>query len=140
MLQSDRVMRLPRKGILIRIVVYGGLLGFFGWRAFKPHVTDPANSPSDARRLEELRQHSRTVTLPDGETQVIYEITPEQAERLFGIRPDVRAEAEQAGSVEAGAEAKNTGGEPPAAAGSTGPGDTGATSSDSGDDASTASH
>jgi hypothetical protein len=111
-------MRLPRKGILIRVVVYGGLLGFFGWRALKPHVTDPAEDPKDAKRLQELKQHSRTVTLPNGETQVIYEITPEQAERLFGIRPEPASHA-----------TKNEG-----------TGETDAVSSESGDDTSSASH
>ena len=110
-------MRLPRKGILIRIVVYGGLLGFFGWRALKPHVTDPADDPNEAKRLQELKQHSRTVTLPNGETQVIYEITPEQAERLFGIRPEI-----------------------PEAPKAEGTGETDAASSESGDDAPSASH
>lgn len=133
-------MRLPRKGILIRIVVYGGLLGFLGWRALQPHVVEPAKDPNEAKRLQELRQHSRTVTLPDGETQVIYEITPEQAERLFGIRPEAPAATKQAGSPEAGAEVQNTAGEPPDAARKIDPGETDATSSESGDDASTASH
>ena len=116
LLQSERAMRLPRKGILIRIVVYGGLLGFFGWRALGHHVTGPAEDPAETKRLEELKQHSRTVTLPNGETQVIYEITPEQAERLFGIRPEA-----------------------PGAAENTGSGETDAASSESGDDASSAS-
>lgn len=89
-------MRLPRKGILIRIVVYGGLLGFFGWRALMPHLVEPAANDDD-ERLEELKQQRRTITLPNGQTQVIYEITPEQAERLFGISPETpRAAANDA--------------------------------------------
>jgi hypothetical protein len=133
-------MRLPRRGILIRIIVYGGLLGFFGWRALAPRVVDPARHEDEAKRLQELRQHSKTVTLPNGETQVIYEITPEQAERLFGVRPDPPAETKNTDSPEAPAETGSTGPEPLPAEESSDPAETDATSVDSGDDVPTASH
>lgn len=79
-------MRLPRKGILIRIVIYGSLIGYFGWGAVKRYTAKRGADRAQTELREELEQHKSTVTLPDGSQQEIYEITPEQAERLFGVK------------------------------------------------------
>ncbi len=79
-------MRLPRKGILIRIAVYGTLIGYFGWQAYekreadqaaKKVVDDPSVTPGS----------TRSFTMPDGRTIEVLEVTPEQAKTMFGNHP-----------------------------------------------------
>jgi hypothetical protein len=84
-------MRWPRKGILIRLAIYGPLVAFLSynacanWRA-RQDANELAEPPGlTTQSLEEkLAPHKRTVTLPDGTKQDVYELTPEEAERLLG--------------------------------------------------------
>ena len=82
-------MRLPRKGILIRIAVYGTLLAFFGWQAWTKHRAEKELAAEQAA-------HTRSATLPDGRTIEYMELTPEQAERMFGVPPAVERGAPDA--------------------------------------------
>jgi hypothetical protein len=78
-------MRLPRRGILIRIVIYGALISFFGWQAWKKSQEDAelsggADDPADGPR-------TREATLPDGRRIEYIELTPEEAQKRFGASP-----------------------------------------------------
>lgn len=72
-------MPLPRRGILIRIVVYGALISFFGWRACAKYQEEKATEA-------EIESVSREAKLPDGRTIEYLELTPEQAEKMFGAK------------------------------------------------------
>lgn len=82
-------MRLPRKGILIRLCIYVPVLGYLSYRAFDRWWVE--RHPQAATAPDELEQklapHRRTITLPDGTQQSIVELTPEQAEELLGPLP-----------------------------------------------------
>lgn len=77
-------MRLPRKGVLIRLCIYLPLLGYFGWRAFDRWWTE-THPPADA--TEGLEPYKRTISLPDGTQHEVIEMTREQAEEKFGPLP-----------------------------------------------------
>ena len=82
-------MRLPRKGILIRLLIYVPLIGFFGWRAYERYAEQRKADSEAAAADQELDHKRRTVTLPDGRTQEILVVTPEEAERLMNLKvPD----------------------------------------------------
>ncbi|MEE9386839.1 MAG: hypothetical protein V3V08_25765 [Nannocystaceae bacterium] len=57
-------MKLPRKGVLLRVVIYGGLIGYLGWQAIEHYL------------LQEVAK------IPT------FEITPEEAKALYGIEFD----------------------------------------------------
>lgn len=83
-------MRLPRKGILIRLCIYVPLLTYLSWRAFdhwrsKGEATADAASELDRK----LAPHKRVITLPDGTQQEVVELTPEQAEAILGPMPNL---------------------------------------------------
>ena len=82
-------MRLPRKGILIRLVIYGGLLSYFGWQALEHYFAEKEAEAGVAAGSEERGLPSRKVNLPDGRSVEVLEITPEQAEQMYGVPPSV---------------------------------------------------
>jgi hypothetical protein len=81
-------VRLPRKGILIRLAIYLPILAFLSWRAGQKWWAErqPAPPTQDDVQLQ-LEPHKRTITLPDGSQQVVYEMTEEEAERILGPLP-----------------------------------------------------
>ncbi|MEZ4379955.1 MAG: hypothetical protein R3A79_01315 [Nannocystaceae bacterium] len=79
-------MPLPRKGILIRLVIYGSLLGYFGWQALSHFLAERAAEESAASADEVTK---REYKLPDGRSVEVLELTPEQAERMYGVPPSV---------------------------------------------------
>lgn len=76
------------KGVVIRIVIYGTLIAYFGWRQIERIRAERAAEERAEQKAGELEGAKRSVTLPDGSTQDVYYINPEQAKRLFGIDPD----------------------------------------------------
>ncbi|MCB9566717.1 MAG: hypothetical protein H6710_05810 [Myxococcales bacterium] len=94
-------MPLPRKGILIRFVVYGTLIAFFGWRAWDRHQEEKAAEAAATSPSGETGLPSREYRLPDGRSVEVLEVTPEQAQEMFGVPPRVEA-GEAAPPAEAG--------------------------------------
>ncbi len=93
-----KAMRLPRKGILIRFAIYGLLLGYFGWQAINHYLAEREAEASAAGSLTEDELPRRAYTLPDGRSIEVLEITPEQAERMYGVPPSAGpAEPPEAG-------------------------------------------
>ncbi len=85
-------MRWPRKAILIRLAIYGPLILFFGGRAIYTRCIAERDTPQTADRVE---GKARTITLPDGSSHEVIELSPEQAEKLLGRPlPDPSAEPE----------------------------------------------
>jgi hypothetical protein len=89
-------MRLPRKRVLIRVLIYVPLLGYFGWQALdRWRAEQVAHSPEPSVE-EKLAPHKKWMTFPDGTKQEIYELTPEEAADILGHEPPERPGADQA--------------------------------------------
>ena len=77
-------MKLPRKGILIRLAIYLPIIGFLSWKAFF--------SGGDEQPAPEPEQTSpgrvRTIAGPDGKEMKIIEITQEEAKAMGVEIPD----------------------------------------------------
>ena len=91
-------MRLPRKGVLIRLAIYVPLIGFLSWNAFtscraRRDAEEAANTPVEPSVEDRLEPHKRIITLPDGSQQAIYELTPEEAQDILGAPVDVPDDA-----------------------------------------------
>jgi hypothetical protein len=92
-------MRLPRKGVLIRLAIYVPLIAFLSWNAIETcqvrrQAADEAAATPRAPSVDErLEQHKRIITLPDGTQQPIYELTPEEAQELLGAPVEVPDDA-----------------------------------------------
>lgn len=100
-------MRWPRRGILVRLVIYVPVIAFLAWRA--QGGCEARQSPPEPDSLEQrLAPHRKVITLPDGTQQEIVELTREEAEALLGhpIPDDLHDEAKadaKAGEVKADA-------------------------------------
>ena len=75
-------MRLPRRGILIRLCIYIPLLAYFGWAAWQKHKSERA-ADEVAPAFEGKRQ---VMPLGDGRSIEVIEISEDQA-RQMGIEP-----------------------------------------------------
>lgn len=75
-------MQVPRKAVLIRIFIYGPILAYFGYLAWQKYRAEQAVTDVPA-----IEGSGRTVTLPDGKTVEIVEISEDQA-RQMGLDPD----------------------------------------------------
>jgi hypothetical protein len=85
------IVRLPRRGILIRLCIYLPLVGYFGWRAFDRWWLERHPPAAEQDPLDPYR---RKIVLPDGSEQEVIELTREQAEQLIGPLPaDLDAKA-----------------------------------------------
>lgn len=99
-------MRLPRKGILIRLCIYVPLLAYFGWAAYQRYRTEQAEQSAPVQ----FEGDKKVVPLGDGRTIEVYEISEDQA-RQMGIEPQRDREAAPAPEAPANPPAN-----PPAAA------------------------
>jgi hypothetical protein len=75
-------MKLPPKGVLIRICIYGPLLAFFGYQACQKYKAE--QEQEKAAPVIDGRKH--TFTLPDGKSVEVVEISEDQA-RQMGFDP-----------------------------------------------------
>lgn len=77
---------MPRKGILIRLCIYVPIILFLSWRAWQKWSEERAVAAQAAEDpLEQrLAPHKKTITLPDGSEQTIYEMTESEAEEILG--------------------------------------------------------
>lgn len=69
-------MKLPRKGILIRLGIYLPIIGFLAWQAFF------ANDKSQPAPQDAPPRNVRTFSGPDGKEIKVIEVTPEQAKAM----------------------------------------------------------
>ncbi len=97
-------MRLPPKPILIRIVIYGSLIGIFGWRACARWSAQQEADEAAKAAKEALKSdpRARSMKLDDGTEIPVVELTPEEARREFGveIEPEPEPESEPAPAPE----------------------------------------
>lgn len=98
---------MSRRGLVIRVLIFGPLFAYFGygayqkWRAESGDAEDAAAAAASAREVE-LKAATKSVRLQDGRSIDIVELTPEQAERLHGIKvPADSAAKPSAGAADA---------------------------------------
>ena len=86
--EQPKPQRKPRLGIIIRLVIYVPLLGFFGWRAWDRFATEREAADEVFReRVSAWLEHPpQTIMLPNGEALPM--MTPEQAEAQGFNLPD----------------------------------------------------
>jgi hypothetical protein len=89
-------MRLPRKRVLIRVLIYVPLLGYFGWQALDRWRAEQVAASPEPSVEEKLAPHKKWMTFPDGTKQEIYELTPEEAADILGHEPPERPGADRA--------------------------------------------
>lgn len=82
-------MRWPRKGILIRLLIYGPIIGFLSYQAIEKYRTEREVTETDVAPLQEdvedkLEPYKKVIDMPDGSKQEIIQLTPEQAEEILG--------------------------------------------------------
>lgn len=81
---------MTRRALLIRVLIFVPLFAFFGYGAYQKWQNERAAAQSEAdaasAREAELKGATRSVKLHDGRSIDIVELTPEQAERLHGIK------------------------------------------------------
>lgn len=73
-----------KKAVWIRMLIYVPLLGFFGYQALSRFKAGKEAEKLENAAPETDKPTTRTVTLPDGRTVEVYEVTPDQAEMMFG--------------------------------------------------------
>ncbi len=99
-------MRLPTRGVLIRLCIYVPLIGFLGWRAMHSRCGPQSAHMAEEPKLEdEFAPYRKTLTLPDGTQREIVELTPEQAEAILGHplprdHDDAKSKAQPSGEGE----------------------------------------
>ena len=80
-------MRWPRKGILIRILIYVPIIGYLAWSAAAKWRAEREIS-EDAVELDTIEPgetpYRQQVKMPDGTTREVTIVTPEQAEQMLG--------------------------------------------------------
>lgn len=81
-------MKLPRKGILIRLAIYLPVIGFLAWRVFFARGEE-APAPVEP----EPPGNVRTIAGPDGKEFKIIEVTPEEAKAMGVEIPEKPADA-----------------------------------------------
>lgn len=82
-------MQLPRKGILIRILIYGILLAIFLPPAVSRFFAEPEAKESVQQPAEPDLEglDKKTIVGPDGKKMEYFELTPEEFEQRFGRPP-----------------------------------------------------
>jgi hypothetical protein len=78
-----------RTGVIVRLLIYVPLLGFFGWQAVQ-RFQDGRRAADDNFRasVEQWLQHPpRTIVMPNGEVMPVLELTEEEAAQM-GLIPE----------------------------------------------------
>lgn len=70
---------MSRRGLIIRLLIFVPLFGYFGYGAIQKWRAEQAAAADDAPT-------SRKMQLPDGRTIDVIEMTPEQAEKHYGVK------------------------------------------------------
>jgi len=100
----------PRKGILIRLLIYGPIIGFLSYQALEKYRTERevtetdvagAEPPSGDDVEDKLEPYKKVIEMPDGTKQEIIQLTPEQAEEILGHplpehKPDSKSDSKAA--------------------------------------------
>jgi hypothetical protein len=75
--------------LLVRLLIYIPLLGFFGWRAVERFMAERAAADDNFRvSVDRWLQHQpRAIMMPNGEVMPVYELTEDEAVEM-GLMPE----------------------------------------------------
>lgn len=104
-------MRWPRRGILIRLLIYVPVISLLAWRASGGCDGEERATKQDDELQQKLAPHRKVITLPDGSQQEVVELTAEEAEAILGHPiprnlDEIGEEAKRGAKAGAGAEGK----------------------------------
>jgi hypothetical protein len=86
---SEAPRKRPRLGVIVRVLIYVPLLGFFGWQAVQ-RFQDGRHAADDSFRAsvgQWLKHPPRTVVMPNGEVMPVFELTEQEAVEM-GLLPE----------------------------------------------------
>jgi hypothetical protein len=86
---SETPRKRPRLGVIVRVLIYVPLLGFFGWQAAQ-RARDGRRAADDSFRAsvqQWLKHPPRTVVMPNGELMPVFELTEQEAVEM-GLLPE----------------------------------------------------
>jgi hypothetical protein len=86
---SETARKRPRLGVIVRILIYVPLLGFFGWQAVERYQ-DGRRAADDSFRasVEQWLKHPpRSVVMPNGDVMPVFELTEQEAVEM-GLLPE----------------------------------------------------
>jgi hypothetical protein len=72
---------MSRRGLIIRLLIFVPLFAYFGYGAYQKWSAERAYDAEPG-----APSNSRKMTLPDGRSIDVIELTPEQAEQQYGIK------------------------------------------------------
>jgi hypothetical protein len=90
---SEAPSKRPRLGIIVRVLIYVPLLGFFGWQAAQRFLGERSTADDNFRAsVEQWLQHPpRTIVMPNGEVMPVLELTEDEAVEM-GLLPEPKSE------------------------------------------------
>ena len=79
----------PRLGIVVRLLIYLPLLGFFGWRAAQRIVTERRAADDNFRAAVQrwVEHPPKSVVMPNGEVMPVLELSESEAIEM-GLLPE----------------------------------------------------
>ena len=88
--ETDSPAKRPRMGLVIRLLIYLPLLGFFGWQAGQTFITQRRGADDNFRAYVQAQLRAmpapRTIKLPNGEEMPVFEMTEQEAIEM-GLLP-----------------------------------------------------
>ena len=78
-------MRWSRKGVVIRLLIYGPLIGYLGYHAAIKWRAEHQDPEPTAPAPDKLAPYKRVIEMPDGTKQEVVELTEQQAHDLLGL-------------------------------------------------------
>lgn len=76
-------MQWPRRGVLIRALIYGPIIAFLAWQAYQSRCGEPEPEPKP--QLEEtIETKKQMVEFPDGTKHEVHYVTPDEFKRVYG--------------------------------------------------------
>jgi hypothetical protein len=86
---SETPRKRPRLGVVVRVLIYVPLLGFFGWQAAQRYLDGRRAADDNFRAsVQQWVQHPpRTIVMPNGEVMPVLELTEQEAVEM-GLMPE----------------------------------------------------
>ena len=95
-MQADEQRKRPRKGVIIRAMIYGPLLCFFGYQAVQRHLDERRLADDNFRAFVDqwLAVQPKTIMMPNGELMPVFEVTEQEAVQM-GLLPEPESKPAQ---------------------------------------------
>lgn len=86
---NETARKRPYLGVIVRVVVYGAALSYFGWQAAQRFMTERQIADDNFRTSvgQWLKHPPKTIIMPNGEAMPVLELSEDEARQL-GLLPD----------------------------------------------------